>query len=196
MLVRRNYQVLQPNDRFTAKRAGALSKFFETASMPFPPSRAALQLPSPLIVPIPSSSFNPLARLARPISTESPVRRIGERIALAAVLALLALLGGCDSAPPPATTRPVDDPAMQKAAVQEDVSQAEPAKQSEPAADPAVPVRKDGRIFIPELGWRDEAAFWELYASQPEQLPDSLDLYALHQLRQEYEREQGAGGGS
>jgi hypothetical protein len=141
----------------------------------------------------------PLARDARsalPVSPGSCLRRVGERAALAAMLALLALLGGCDSAPPPATTRPVDDPAMQKAAVQEVAAQAEPSSQSSAETDPETPVRKDGRVFIPELGWRDEAEFWELYANEPEQLPDSLDLYALHQLRQEYERERSAGGGS
>jgi len=60
--------------------------------------------------------------------------------------------------------------------------------------DPLIPKRKGGRVFIPELGWLDEGAFWEMYTSEPEKLPDTLDLYAVHQLRQEYERERAADG--
>lgn len=120
----------------------------------------------------------------------------GGRVSVAVMLVAIAILGGCDNAPPAATVNPVEDPAMKKAAVQQAATEAKPERQNRAAVDLRIPVRRDGRVFIPELGWRDEAEFWELYANEPELLPDSLDLFALHQLRQEYERERAAGGGA
>ena len=85
---------------------------------------------------------------------------------------------------------------MQNAVAKKDVQPAVAAalKPQKPVADPKTPKRKDGRVFIPELGWLDEPVFWEIYINEPEKLPDSLDLYAVHQLRQEFEREQEAEG--
>ena len=122
-------------------------------------------------------------------SSELKRRWIDGRVVLAATLMLIVSLSGCDTAPLP------DDPAMQNAAVK-DVS---PPKvpTMEPQAtvvDPQIPTRKEGRVFFPQLGWLEEGAFWEMYASEPEKLPDSLDLYAAHQLQREYEREREAEG--
>ena len=57
--------------------------------------------------------------------------------------------------------------------------------------EPQGPVRKDGRVFFPETGWVDEAEFWAIYETDPGQLPPTLDLHAVHQLRADYFRERG-----
>lgn len=128
------------------------------------------------------------------ISAHDPAPRGGASAVVAAALLSAVLLGGCDSAP---TAIPVDDPAMASAAAKDAAPAAEPGVEPRPApADPEVPTRRDGRVFIPELGWLDESAFWQTYASAPEKLPGTLDLYAVHQLRLEYERERESAGES
>ncbi len=105
---------------------------------------------------------------------------------------LFAFLSGCDTAPTPT---PGDDPAMQNATVKHVSPPLVPILETQAAVIvPQIPKRKDGRVFIPELGWLDEREFWEMYTNEAEKLPDSLDLYAVHLLRQEYEREREAEG--
>ncbi len=105
---------------------------------------------------------------------------------------LFTLLSGCDTATTPI---PGDDPAMQKAAVKDVSPPLVPTVETQATVVvPLTPKRKDGRVFIPELGWLDEREFWEMYTNEVEKLPDTLDLYAVHLLRQEYERELEADG--
>ena len=111
-------------------------------------------------------------------------------LGMAATLLVTVSLSGRDIAPPRK-----DDPAMQNAAVQDISTSTNPTVEPQAAVDDSqIPKRKDGRVFFPELGWLNEPEFWEMYSNEPEKLPDSLDLYAAHQLRQEYEREREAEG--
>ena len=111
-------------------------------------------------------------------------------LGMAATLLLMVSLGERDIAPPRG-----DDPAMQNAAVKVVSPSTDPTVEPQATVvDSQIPKREDGRVFFPELGWLDEPAFWEMYTNEPEKLPDSLDLYAAHQLRQEYEREREAEG--
>ena len=43
------------------------------------------------------------------------------------------------------------------------------------------------RLYIPGMGWMPEREFWRLYEEQPMRLPQDLDMYTVHQLRQSYE---------
>lgn len=110
-------------------------------------------------------------------------------------LLLSIFLSAC-SPPDTATSsfapRDVGDPAMatQPAVVVQQVDEgAMPEAQvlAVAAIVPEVPrLDETGeKIFIPELGWLPTAEFMDMYENRPEQLPHSLDLFAIHEIKQE-----------
>ena len=131
-----------------------------------------------------------------------PDRAVGKhKGALIAIILPIVCLSGCDDA-----NIRADDPAMwnhtaTRAAESTETmapSANEVMTENEPsvAEAPRIPKRQYGRVFIPDLGWLDETAFWAMYDNEPEKLPDTLDFYAVHLLREEYERERETQGES
>lgn len=106
--------------------------------------------------------------------------------ASACTLALFFFAPLCGCSNPESATRTIDadDPAM---------TRIEPAaaaiEVSEHTSAPAVPegprLDETGqKIFIPSLGWMPTREFMDIYENRPEQLPQGLDLYEIHKIRE------------
>lgn len=105
---------------------------------------------------------------------------------------LLSQLGACSEEPGSSLSetqpavRDVPDPAMEQ--MHEVESRPTAALPSAPPPPPADPVRftvdlENRRVFLPEQGWLDATAFWDIYYNHPGDLPDEIDHGALEPLR-------------
>ncbi len=112
--------------------------------------------------------------------------RISHLLCVCALTTLLLGMTGCGSEPKPPPPDPAMDNAPAPVTTEQPPAQTVQAPQPEP---PKGPRRKDGQIFFPQTGWVEEAAFWDMYENRPEEIPDDIDLYAAHELKQEYLRE-------
>lgn len=109
---------------------------------------------------------------------------------------LFTLLSGCSEAPQ--TQRPqsagviravrqVPDPAMEQQTVRDMQSTVavtgDPTLQSQEDPDRFTVDQQKNRVFIPGKGWIDAATFWDIYFTNPQELPEEMDHLALHSLR-------------
>lgn len=104
-----------------------------------------------------------------------------------------ALLAGCGQETEPASDiRQIDDPAMQAPQSMPVDGASGRAVNPLSSADDDIAFRADPdtsvvdldarRVYLPGTGWVSGDAFLDLYQNRPADLPDDIDLHAVHEL--------------